>query len=61
MEKHLGRYLTREEVVHHKLKCEGGTGRRNDNRIENLTLFASNSAHATHHRHLEKLYGKKAK
>lgn len=39
MEEHLGRYLTSEEVVHHKNK------NTRDNRLENLQLFATNGAH----------------
>lgn len=49
MEKHLGRYLTRKEVVHH---INENTF---DNRIENLHLFKNNSEHTKHHRMLKKL------
>ncbi|HDZ25497.1 MAG TPA: hypothetical protein ENH65_03180 [Candidatus Aminicenantes bacterium] len=38
MENHIGRYLERDEVVHHKKA-------RSDNRIENLVLYSANSEH----------------
>lgn len=51
MEKHLGRYLTPKEVVHHR-----GTRypissikNRQDDRIENLGLFSNNSSHIKFH------------
>ncbi len=40
MEKHLGRYLSEKEVVHHK------NGDVVDDRIENLQLCDSQSTHA---------------
>jgi len=43
MEFYLGRYLRREEVVHHI------NGIRNDNRIENLKLFPNHSSHMKYH------------
>ena len=47
MEKHIGRYLIKNEVVHHTNKD------RTDNRIENLVLFASQSEHRKHHIEME--------
>lgn len=44
MEKELGRYLRKDEVVHHI------NGIKNDNRIENLMVFRSNGAHTRHER-----------
>jgi len=43
MEAAIGRYLTREEVVHHENDDHG------DNRIENLRLFATQSEHKRYH------------
>lgn len=54
MAQHLGRVLMPGENVHHKLPCEGGSGDTSDNRIENLTLFASRADHSIHHWNLEK-------
>jgi hypothetical protein len=49
MEKHLGRYLKPTEVIHH---INGDTL---DNRIDNLMLFPSNSAHMSFHCQLRKV------
>ena len=42
MEAHLGRYLLRTEVVHHK------NGDSQDNRLENLEVFSTNALHLKH-------------
>ena len=51
MEKHLGRYLKPEEIVHHKgIKYPMGTVRnKQDDRVENLQLFANHSKHMYFH------------
>lgn len=53
MEKHLGRYLTPLEIVHHK------DGNKQNNKIENLQLFKNNSEHSLHYWGQFKRGGKK--
>ena len=48
MEKHIERYLTKEEVVHHINED------KQDNRIENLMLFANDNLHKAWHVELRK-------
>ena len=48
MEKKIGRYLRPEEIVHHI------NGIVNDNRKENLQLFANKGKHISYHRGLTK-------
>ena len=48
MEKHLDRYLTKEEVVHHENEI------KTDNNLKNLKLFKNNSEHKKHHNKLRK-------
>ncbi len=44
VENKIGRYLTKNEIVHHI------NGVKNDNRIENLMLFENQSKHAKFHK-----------
>ncbi|MHA1402004.1 MAG: HNH endonuclease, partial [Candidatus Heimdallarchaeaceae archaeon] len=44
MEEKLGRYLTKDEVVHHI------NNKKDDNRIENLILFTNESEHQKYHK-----------
>ena len=48
MEQHIGRKLTKEEVVHHI------DGDRKNNQISNLMLFKNNSEHIKHHAKLRR-------
>lgn len=48
MAEHLGRALSRKEVVHHE------DGDRQNNSIENLRLFSSQQAHRKHHAEMQR-------
>ena len=48
MEKHLGRYLTKLEVIHHNNEI------KDDNEIENLRLFKNQNEHITFHNKINK-------
>jgi len=44
IEKHIGRYLTKSEIIHHV------DGARGNNKIENLLLLPNQKAHAKYHK-----------
>lgn len=48
VEKHLGRYLTKSEIIHHINEVPA------DNRIKNLYLFSKRWQHAVYHRFVKR-------
>lgn len=48
MEKHIGRYLKKGEVVHHINNI------LDDNRMDNLMLFPNNTAHIQYHKEMRR-------
>lgn len=52
MEKHLGRYLNSEEIIHHI------DSNKTNNQIENLYLFENNGKHMVYHRSLRAMVEK---
>ena len=67
MEKHLGRYLTPKEIIHHKgIKYPmNSVENKQDDRIENLKLFANKREHTSFHGRIRNpkgsLWGRNAK
>lgn len=47
MEKYLGRFLLKEEHIHHI------NGNKKDNRLENLMLFSNEGSHMSLHRNID--------
>lgn len=52
IEKKLGRFLSKTEVVHHKNKVT------NDNRIENLEVYSTSGQHIKHNHTIKDIFGR---